>query len=264
MTLSGWTLPQSPTGRSALLVPPPWHYSGDLFVVGITVDPGAAQAFMPPGLVADPDGRATITFADWRSSADHDDRIGGDPAIGQYHEAFWTLNATRGDQPVGRVPFIYVDSELSLIRGHIQGFPKKLADVAMSRAVTVGRGGPRLEPGGRFTGHVSRHGHRLLQATISLDDLDQPGAAGGGQLVHTRLFPSIDLDAPAAVHELTTVTSSDFELGAAFTGTAEVHVGDSPFDEVALLRPTSVDRGTVMSFAFSVVGGTVEPLSEEP
>jgi acetoacetate decarboxylase len=43
---------------------------------------------------------------------------------------------------VVRVPYIWVDNDLSFARGHIQGFPKKLGVISVTRAVTVGRGDP--------------------------------------------------------------------------------------------------------------------------
>ena len=87
------------------------------------------------------DGSGSIVFADWCSSADNDPRIGEDPAVGQYLEAYCVLYGTFEERKASRIPYIWVDSELSLIRGHIQGFPKKLGDIYMTRPVELGRGG---------------------------------------------------------------------------------------------------------------------------
>ncbi len=43
MTLAGWTLPQTRTGRAATVPPPPWHYSGDIIAVDFTVDPACVE-----------------------------------------------------------------------------------------------------------------------------------------------------------------------------------------------------------------------------
>ena len=50
MTLKGWTLPQSPTGRSSLLPPPPWHYSGEIISADFTADPDRVAELLPPGM----------------------------------------------------------------------------------------------------------------------------------------------------------------------------------------------------------------------
>ena len=144
MTLRGYTLPQTRTGRSSIVAPPPWHYSGEIISVDFAAPVDAIAALLPDGMKPVPEGTASVVFADWCSASDNDERVAGDPAVGQYHEAYVVLHAVRGDKKVGRVPFIWVDSELSLLRGQIQGFPKKLGQIAMTRPVELGRVGGRL------------------------------------------------------------------------------------------------------------------------
>ena len=140
MTLRGWTLPQTDTGRSAILTPPPWHYSGELISVDFTADARVVAALMPPGVEPAGDGSASFVFADWCSASDADPRIRDDPARGQYKEAYVVVYGTYDGKPVARVAFIWVDNDLSLVRGLIQGFPKKLGAIAMTRPVEVGSG----------------------------------------------------------------------------------------------------------------------------
>lgn len=260
MTLAGWTLPQTPSGRSAVVAPPPWHYSGELITVDFTAPPDRVAALLPPGLEPTPDGAASMVFADWCSASDHDERVLADPAVGQYHEAYVVLHARRDGRAVGRVPHIWVDSELSLLRGQVQGFPKKLGQVAMTRPVELGQGGVRKQPGSRFAAHVSAHGRRLVTAAVTLEaTADRPPRAVTLPLVHTRLFPALDGDAPS-VHELAMGRIEGFEVGTVLTGPAQLGFDASEYDEIAELGPLTVGTGAVLSLAFSVVGGTVEPL----
>ncbi|MFI5308640.1 MAG: acetoacetate decarboxylase family protein, partial [Polyangiales bacterium] len=161
MKLRGWTLPQTGSGRSSIVAPPPWHYSGEIIAVDFTADRDAVAALLPDGFAPLPDGAASVVFADWCSASDNDERVLADPGVGQYHEAYVVLHATRGDRKVGRVPFIWVDSELSLLRGQIQGFPKKLGQIAMTRPVSLGRGGVRKAEGSTFAAHATSHGRRV-------------------------------------------------------------------------------------------------------
>ena len=102
--LKGWTLPQSASGRSSIVAPPPWHYSGEIIAVDFTASRDAIASLLPAGMEPTPDGAASVVFADWSSASDNDERVLADPAIGQYHEAYVVLHALRGDKRVGRVP----------------------------------------------------------------------------------------------------------------------------------------------------------------
>ena len=168
----GWTLPQSPTGKSSLLPPPPWHYSGEIISADFTADPLRVAELLPPGMVPMGDGSGSFVFADWCSAADHDPRIRDDPAVGQYREAYCVLYGRFEERKVSRIPYIRVDSELSLVRGHVQGFPKKLGDIFMTRPVELGRGGVRKAVGSRFSGPP----HRARPASGDLER--DPGGDG--------------------------------------------------------------------------------------
>ncbi len=258
MSLVGWTLPLSPTGRSQLVPPPPWHYSGEIIGVDFQTDPDRVAAYVPDGFEPSADGRASFVFAEWCSAADADPLVRDDPARGQYREAYLVLHGRFAGRRAGRVPFIWVDSDLSLVRGLIQGFPKKLGTIAMTRPVELGRGGYRKEPGARFRGHVSALGRRLVTAAVDLEgtrtDWYPPGIAT--PLLHTRLWPGLDGGEPA-VSELARATIEGFELGEVFVGSASLEFGASEFDEISELAPTDVGDGYVCSVAFSVTGGEV-------
>lgn len=261
MTLVGWTLPQSASGRAAMLPPPPWHYSGEAIAVDFTADAARTAELAPPGFEAAADGSCSFVFCDWSSAADLDPRIKDDPARGQYKEAYLVIHGTFEGKRAGRVPYIWVDSDLSLVRGLIQGFPKKFAQIAMTKPVELGRGGARKAPGERFAGHVASAGRRLVTASVTLDEVREKTYPKGvaAPLVHTRLFPALGDGAPA-VHELSRSTVTDFEVGAVWHGRADLELGASDLEEIDALQPTSVGDGWVLSLAFSVTGGTTTPL----
>jgi acetoacetate decarboxylase len=261
MSLHGWTLPQSATGRAATLPPPPWHYSGDVIAVDFRADPARIAELAPPGFVPTGDGACTFFFCEWASAAERDPRIQADPAKGQYREAYVVFVGTFRDAPVGRVPYIWVDSELSLVRGLVQGFPKKLGAVHMTRPVELGRGGSRKAPGERFAAHVSSLGRRLATASVRIEGSVQGQLPVGMRpLVHTRLWPALEGNAPA-VHELSLVTVADVAMGTVWRGTAELEFGASEFEELDLLAPREVGAGWVYTTAFSVTGGRSLPIA---
>jgi acetoacetate decarboxylase len=94
----------------------------------------------------------------------------------------------------------------------------------------VGRGGPRVEAGARFAGHVSSLGTRLV-----------PDLAGGDPLVR----------------DLARNIVTDFAVADVWTGSAELELFDSEFEELAALRPVRVTGGFRCSLAFSVTGAEI-------
>jgi acetoacetate decarboxylase len=164
---------------------------------------------------------------------------------------------------VARVPYIWVDNDLSFARGHIQGFPKKLGVVAMTRAVAVGRGGPRLEPGATFVGHVASLGRRLATGSVTLERAADPGVVPKAMrlaLWHTRLVPDL-AGGPPLVHDLARNIVTDFGVAGVWTGTATLELYESEFEELAALRPLEVLGGFRCAVAFTITGAETRPVT---
>ena len=133
MTLSGYSLPRTPEGRSSIVPRPPWHYVGDFLVIEYWAEPDAVAALLPDRLSPHPDpGRCAAIFGDWQTSSDGGDQL-LDPSRSQYKEFFLVVNALLDGEEVTMCPFTWVDRDFALVRGWIQGFPKKLGTIEMTR-----------------------------------------------------------------------------------------------------------------------------------
>ena len=134
------------------------------------------EALLPQDatIAEDDPGAVALIWADWQSCGDDCSEI-LDPVRGQYKECFAVIRCQWEGETWSRSPYIWVDKDFALARGYHQGYPKKLGDIWMTRPITVGRAGPRLEPGGRFCFFLN---HPLLQTPGSgwIDDqlLDPP------------------------------------------------------------------------------------------
>ena len=253
--LVGYSLPLTRTGRSSLVPPPPWHYSGDFLVVEYRADPGAAGAFLPPELeLGDDAGAAAAVFADWQSCSDSGEEL-LDPVRAQYKEFFVVLACRYRGEAVTRCPFMWVDKGMPLVRGLIQGFPKKPGSIWMTRPITVGRAGPRLEAGGRFAATLSAGDRRLADATLTLTGLSADGpTVNAPPLWNTRLFPAWDVDDEPFLEHVW-AGGRDRDVSPVWEGDATLAFYDSPADELAELAPVEVGKGFWFSFGYTVDGG---------
>lgn len=268
MTLQGWSLPLSPNGDAALVPPPPWYFSGDVIGIDFRCDPAAAAAVLPAPMepMAGPDEGCpcTFVFIDWSSASEHDPRTAADPARGQYREAYLEVHATLDDTKVARVPYIWVDNDLSFARGHIQGFPKKLGTIAMTKPVTVGKGGPKLEVGATHVGHVSSLGRRLATGSVTLASRAADGFVPRGMRLpiwHTRHVPDL-AGGPPLVHDLARNLLQDFEIGETWEGSATLEFGASEFEELDALAPLEVTGGFRCSIGMTIVGAEIRAAAD--
>ncbi len=256
MKLSGYTLPLSPSGRSSLVPPPPWHFSGDVLLVEYRADRNAVKAFLPTGLEEGeiPDLAAAI-FGDWQSCTDAGIEL-LDPVRSQYREFYIALSARWQGKSVVRCPFCWVDRDFSLVRGLIQGYPKKMGSIGITRTFDSGRASPGVGPGSCFSGTLAATDRRLAEVRVTLTEKAEPPPIMLAPLVHSRCFPAWDPNR-LPVDELVTGGSTDQRIGNVWSGAAEVEFFDSPHDELSLLRPVEIIRGYRFSFSETITGGQI-------
>ncbi|HEY0390023.1 MAG TPA: acetoacetate decarboxylase family protein [Gaiellales bacterium] len=256
----GFSLPLSPGGMASIIPSPPWHYVGDFLVIEYWAEPDAVAAVLPPRLAPYPDdpGRCAALFVDWQSCSDSGAEL-LDPVRGQYKEFFIVVNAMLGDEHVTTCPYIWVDKDFALIRGWIQGFPKKLGDVHITRSFGLDC---RAE-GRTFAGTLTAHGRLLAEGTVTPERVSQSGPTHNDPpLLNRRHFPRLAAGRwnDPAVDELVRARSSDRSASEIRVGPATLRLHPAPGEEHDALAPVRVGEGFRFQFAYTVDDlETVEP-----
>lgn len=258
--VTGLPFPRTASGVASILPPTPWHYSGDLLTVEYRTDPQNIRAVLPPDVElanADEDpGAVAFIWADWQSCGDdHAENL--DPVRSQYKESFVVVRCRYAGQLYSRCVFIWVDKDFALVRGYLQGYPKKLGSIHQSRPITVGKAGPRLAPGGQFGMTLAAGDRRLANATVTLErPASANGFVNGHAMLHHRWFPRIELDGVDSLAEVVTMAGVDVELGPVWSGNATLELFDSPTEELSLLAPHEIIGGYFRSVGTTFAGGT--------
>jgi hypothetical protein len=256
MTLHGYTTPRTPSGRASLVPPPPWHYVADFLVVDYWADPDVVASLLPEGLEPHPDpGRCAAVFADWQSCSDSREEL-LDPARGHYREFFIVANALHDREEVTTCVFIWVDQDFALARGWIQGFPKKLGTIWMTRTFGLAcAADPGVGAGSRFGAACSARGHRVAEATVTLERLSEDGPRHNAPpMVNVRHFARLEEgrhDDPQ-VHELVGAVSRDRVSSDVWEGAATLELKPAPGEEHDQLTPVSLGRGYRFTFGYTV------------
>lgn len=256
--MAGFLFPRTPSGKSSLIPEPPWHYSGEMLTVEYRADPDRVADLLPEGasLVGDDPGAVALIWADWQSAGDDLSEI-LDPVRSQYKECFAVVRCQWEGETWSRCPFIWVDKDFAMVRGYHQGYPKKLGDIWMTRPVTLGRAGPRLEPGGMFGATVSAAGRLVARATWTLTEpAKTPGFVNAHPMLHNRYWPAIESDGSAALDELVTMRGYDGESADVWAADAALEIMETPSEELHLLEPLEVIGGFYHRVAASWKGGT--------
>ncbi|MBX2886261.1 MAG: acetoacetate decarboxylase family protein [Granulosicoccus sp.] len=258
MTMNGFMFPRSATGGASLLPQTPWHYSGEMLTMEYRSDPDAVRELLPDYLeLADEDpGAVAVIWADWQNCSDSYEEI-LDPARGQYKEAFVVVRCKFQGQTYSRCVYIWVDTDYAMVRGHHQGYPKKLASIYMARPITVGRAGPRLEEGGKFGASVAAYDTRLIHGTFEITgESDHAGFVNGHPMIHNRWMPAIEGDGSDSLDELVTMRAYESEVGRCFKGTCDLTLFEAPAEELTRLKVIEPIAGYWREVSMSWKSGT--------
>src|SRR6202046_5240867 len=256
MTLKGFTVPLTPQGKSALVAPPPWHYSSDCIAIEYWANQDAIQALLPAGLTADPQskGRAFFWFLDWQFTGSNDELT--DPARYQYREAFVLVEAVFDGNPINYCPYIFVDNDAAIARGWAQGFPKKLGSVFQTRSFAApSAAAAPLAKGSRFGGSLASHGERLVTARVQLEEkVENPAAIFNRPTVMRRYFPQLSAGSQEkpAVDELTMSLTDNLSVVDVWAGSAELKIPEVQGEDLHSLAPKRIGRGYRLGMSYSV------------
>jgi acetoacetate decarboxylase len=252
--LKGYTSPRTPRGTSCLAPAPPWHYVSNTLAVEFEADPARVAAFLPEPLTPS-SGRSVVYFAEWQYATDTGDEY-LDPVGSQYREAIFLVSAKYEGEDVAYCPFIWVDQDVSLMRGLIQGWPKQIGSVWLTRSYELSsKASPPLGAGGRFGATLAVKDRRLAEARVTLrSPTDVAPSPGFARALNVRYFPDLTAghhDRPT-VHELVQLKSRNVQFSTMWKGEASLELLDHPSIELAHLRPLRVLAGYRFSFAFTV------------
>jgi acetoacetate decarboxylase len=233
---------------------PPWHYVSNTLAIEFEADPARVAAFLPEPLQPS-SGRCAVYFAEWQFATDAGTEY-LDPVGSQYKEAIFLVSATFEGEAVAYCPFIWVDQDIALMRGLVQGWPKQVGSVWLSRTFDLtSKASPILGVGGAFGASLAVRDRRLVDAGVTLRErTDTPPAPGFAKAFNVRYFPDLTKgrhDQPA-VHELVRLKSRDVQFSPIWKGDASLTFHEHPSLELAELRPSRVIAGYRFSFAFTV------------
>ena len=255
MELKGLFYPFTDTGASSLLPPLPWHYAGNCVAAEYEADPELLKKLVPEGMEL-VDGKTSVYCFDWQSCADDEGYL--DPVRAQYKEGLFFINVRCKGRTAAFCPFIWVDNDIMIMRGLLQGYPKQLGSVWITRPyLNPGKASPVIGPGGKFAATVTAKDHRLFDLKIELREegsaLPYPGLGSG--VINRMAIPDITAENMGGMlidQFVVKSNSSDVSVTNIWKGDADICIRDDYYPELAYLRPTGKMTGIFFSMSFTL------------
>lgn len=261
--LKGFSIPRTPEGKSSLVPTPPWHYVSDQIIIEYQADPKLVNKFLPD-CVDDGDGRCAVCFCDWQTSTDSAYTY-LDPLRSQYREAFFTVGCNYKGRYMGFVPYIWVDNDVAMMRGYIQGWPKQLGSVWMTRTFNVpSNAAPMVDVGGKFGASCAAKDNRIIDGQITLKEKTTTGPKPGSSgFLNNMLLPDLreGKQDEVLLNNMTTGSiSTDLHFSEMWKGDAMLKVHDDYYVELKAFQPLEVYAGYYFSMAHSLQAQTMDEI----
>jgi hypothetical protein len=146
---------------------PPWHYAGWLLNVEFRYETERAVPLVLPE-AGKPVGTGCVHFADWQACTDGHELL--DPVLAQYRETIVVLEIERPDgSRCMYCPAIWVDQDISLLRGQLQGWPKKMGSTWLTRSLPLDHpAAAPLREGSKLGASLAVKDRRVLEAQATI------------------------------------------------------------------------------------------------
>ena len=231
---TAWSLPLTKNGKSALVPPGPWIYGFTGIGAYYRADVEKLRDVVPKPLEID--GGYVFAYIIEIISVNENDPnyILELPDAAQYHEAAFFVKVRYGGNSYAYCPFMYVDTDLSMLRGLLVGFPKKFAKISYTKIHPLIHGEPRN--GLKLVGYASRSFYRLLKISITLNGgkVNKIPLEDMGPILLPRYFPAITPEL-TNVKELIVLEPEIKTI--AWTGSAKIEISSGYNDILDPLKP---------------------------
>jgi acetoacetate decarboxylase len=247
-----YTLPITKSGKSSIVPPPPWYYGVTYIAAHVKFEKDSTERVLPEFLKSD--GEGWIYIAEFISTSESTwDYMYQDPDLTQYMEGAIGLKVNYQGANYFYFPFMWVDKDWALVRGWIDGYPKKIAKIVMTKLHPLLPKYNKPQNGLKLGGYVVRGGGVLIRLQVELQDkTDYLPTKNFGPFLNIRRFPERG-DGEDDVYEIVSRIRDESVLGEIWKGKAYVELGGYVNDEVDLLKIEEVKGGYYYTLYFKVV-----------
>lgn len=167
--------------------------------------------------------------------------------FGVYNEVMLFVPSIFEEMSGNYVAYLYMDNDAGIAAGReIYGWPKKEARITI------------VEKGEVLLATVERGGIELVRAAMELAELGKPEDFQFSEpWFNFKLIPSVKMDTPPEVMQLTSTTEENLKVKRVYTGRATLEFGTSPVDPLHKIPIREVQGGVYMNADFALAYGDI-------
>jgi acetoacetate decarboxylase len=247
-----YTHPFSKSGNSQIVPPPPYYYGVEYLAAHVFFNKEKLKEILPSFL--DTDGEGWIYVADFVTiSNDKWNLMYEDPSFTQYKEAAIGLKIYFEGKNYLYFPFMWVDKDWALVRGWVNGYPKKIGTVYLTKLSKLLPDYNSRRENLILGGYLLRDSKLIdLKVTLRRKVTEIPLSKFGKTLT-IRYFPKTG-ENEQEVSELVTVEKVDSKIDDIWEGDAEVQIKGGINDELQYFEIEKVMAGYSYDYYFKTVG----------
>jgi acetoacetate decarboxylase len=232
---SNFTLPPTNSGKSQIVFQPPWYYGVTYIGAHVKFTKESAEKVIPRFLSTD--GEGWVYIAEFIStSEDNWDYMYQDPDLVQYMEGAIGLKVNFEGKNYLYFPFMWVDKDWALVRGWLDGYPKKIAKIAMTKLHHLLPKYNKPERGLKMGGYAVRGGGVMFRMQVELEERTESlPLKNFGPFLNIRRFPSRG-EGEVDLYEIVSRVRDETKYGEIWKGKGNVELGGYVNDEVNLLE----------------------------
>ncbi|BBL47299.1 MULTISPECIES: acetoacetate decarboxylase family protein [Metallosphaera] len=252
--------PFSSTGRSSVVLGKESYYGGDFIVAHVKLDKDALKNVVPR--IFEPDGEALFSLREFVTvMGDRTDLLYEEPMLTQYNESAIGVKVRYDGGVYQYYPFMWVDKEFAVVRGWLNGYPKKMANIQLTRFHPLLPQISEPKPGVVVGGYVTRGSGLLFKIKVTLrEKVEKPPTFGPTLLI--RDYPA-EGEGETSVLELVRLDLQDLKVTDVWRGDVEIEIGKGINDEVDNFKVTEKLGGYYYKIGFRIPGTKlIKKLSE--
>jgi Acetoacetate decarboxylase (ADC). len=160
-------------------------------------------------------------------------------------------------------PFMWVDKDWALIRGWVNGYPKKVANIEITKLHPLLEKYNEIKEGVKLGGYVVRGGSVLFKMLVNLKfKVSELPIFEFGPTLTIRYFPSTG-QGERSVKEFVQVIKTNSRSSDTWKGEGSIEFGKAVNDEVELLRVKEILGGYFYRSSFKIEGTKIIGESNE-